>query len=264
MTYGIAVLSVIPIRKEMSEASEMVSQLLFGESYLVLAEKDRWIRIRTCFDKYAGWISRNQHLALSEPEYRDLAQASRTIVPTRFAKAAIAGSDVVLMLGAGSELPGYDSTTGCMSIGETKLKISDLATEHMENVTDGLLKTAKNLLLTPYLWGGRSSFGCDCSGFVQTVFKIHHMALPRDASMQAGLGEIVPSLGEAMAGDLVFFTNGSRHVKHVGLLLSPEAIIHCSGCVRTDNIDFEGIFSQDVKAYTHTCYKIKRLLRLHS
>ena len=261
MTYGIALLSFIPIRKEMAETSEMVSQLLFGEFYLVIAEEDRWIRIRTCFDQYAGWISRNQHIALSGSEYRDLAEQYRYLVSTQFATASISGSDAIFMLGAGSELPGWDSQTGFMVLGGKRLKISGFKVENAGNGMEPLLNTAKRLLHTPYLWGGRSSFGCDCSGFVQTVFKLHHTALPRDAARQAELGMVVPSLREAAAGDLVFFNNGGLVVRHVGMLLSPEEIIHCSGRVRIDSIDQKGIVNRDDKIYSHTGYVIKRVLR---
>lgn len=258
MNYGIAVLAYIPLRREISGTSEMVSQLLFGESYLVLDETDKWIRIETCFDQYRGWISKDQHVALSASDYRQIAEQSRQIVSSRFATACIPGSNKSFMVPAGSELPNYDRKTNLVQLGDRSLLISGHEGETPGVGPEDVLNTALRLLYTPYLWGGRSSFGCDCSGFVQTVFKIHNRTLPRDARQQAGLGIQIPSLQEAKTGDLVFFTNGGPQVSHVGLLISPEEIIHCSGSVRIDKIDQKGIFNRDKATYSHTCYSVRR------
>lgn len=260
MIYGIASLSVFPIRKGTSETSEMVSQLLFGERYRVLAEKDQWVRIVTDFDHYEGWISRNQHVEITGSEYRRISALSPFILPIPYAEAIPAGSDdVSFMIAAGSELPDWDRENRLVRFGDRSYHISGFDGTIPPNTAVHIIRTARQFLHTPYLWGGRSFFGCDCSGFVQTVCKIHGISLPRDAREQADLGEAVPSLEESAPCDLVFFTNGGKQVRHVGLLISKQEIIHCSGSVRTDRIDHTGIYNEEMKAYSHSCYTIRRL-----
>jgi cell wall-associated NlpC family hydrolase len=110
------------------------------------------------------------------------------------------------------------------------------------------------------LWGGKSPFGIDCSGFTQVVYKLNGYKLPRDANQQVNLGEPLSFVEEAEAGDLAFFDNEEGRIVHVGILLNNQSIIHASGYVRVDKFDHYGIFNQDTGKYSHTLRVIKRLL----
>lgn len=259
MNYGIALTAIVAIRKEPAEQSEMTSQLLFGEMYRVLSEQERWIRITTCYDKYEGWISKEQHHEMDETEYRQLTLPVRMVLPVKYAE-AIPENEIPFTIVAGSDLTGYNKETQNIRIGNLTYRITGYSGEEYPGSKESILKTAKQFLNTAYLWGGRSLFGCDCSGFVQTVFKINNVFLPRDAIQQSKCGTVINSLDKAEPCDLVFFKNEKQNVHHVGILISPAEIIHSSGCVRIDAVDKKGIFNITVQRYTHTSLFIRRIL----
>jgi cell wall-associated NlpC family hydrolase len=129
----------------------------------------------------------------------------------------------------------------------------------MQKHPTGLIETAMQFRNSPYLWGGRSPFGYDCSGFTQIVYKINGVRLPRDASQQASVGRIIDTVKETVQGDLVFFAGEKDRVVHVGLAIPPGKIIHCSGMVRIDALDEKGIFNSQVNQYTHRMHSIRRV-----
>jgi cell wall-associated NlpC family hydrolase len=122
-------------------------------------------------------------------------------------------------------------------------------------------QVAYKFLNTAYLWGGRSVFGIDCSGFTQVVYKFLNVPLPRDAWQQAEKGELVPSLQDVVCGDLAFFKNEEGRITHVGIILSPQEIIHSSGKVRLDKLDKDGITNMETKQRTHQLSHIKRFFK---
>ncbi len=259
MNHGITLTAIVAIRKEPAEQSEMTSQLLFGEMYQVLFEQERWIRITTCYDKYEGWISREQHHELDETEYRHLKLAARMVLPVKYAE-VIEDNETPFTIVAGSDLPGYSREKQNIRMKNRTFRINGYSGEKYTNNEVSILNTAKQFLNTAYLWGGRSLFGCDCSGFVQTVFKIHNIFLPRDASQQSKYGTVINSLNDAEPCDLVFFINEKHNVHHVGILISPTEIIHSSGYVHIDVVDKKGIFNTTVQRYTHTSLFVRRIL----
>jgi len=161
---------------------------------------------------------------------------------------------------AGSTLPGFDQSAGTIAIDQQQFTIEHIFGAFNKAGRSNIADTAKVFLNTPYLWGGRSVFGCDCSGFMQVVFKIHHIKLQRDASQQAQQGEAVASLSETQMGDIAFFNAGNQKIKHVGMILSPNEIIHNSGCVHIDKLDETGIYSSLEKKYTHYLHSIRRMI----
>lgn len=253
MEYGICNLSVVPLRAEPTELSEMVSQVLFGEAFEILEWQERWVKIITSIDNYTGWIGRLQfamlgHLAWQQLQ-RERPQLSYGVVTQAWKKS----DNTILYLPIGSSMAFMEGNT--CKIGNEKFEILGPKGD-VENFTI----TARSFLNAPYLWGGRTHFGIDCSGFTQAVFRLYGINIKRDASQQAQQGKTVESIKNAMVGDMAFFVNENNKITHVGIILSGNQIIHASGKVKIDSIDEEGIFSEEQKRYTHKLHSIKRFL----
>ncbi len=255
MKYGIAVLSVIAIRKEMSHRSEQISQLLFGETYEILQKQGTWLQIRCNYDSYEGYIDENQHHELSERDY--LATLSNEAgIALELVNSAASSSHSVPIL-TGSSLPFFDGMN--FKIGREKFIYNGHAVLADAKNPAVFERIALKYTNAPYLWGGRSPFGIDCSGFTQMVFKFVGVPLLRDAYQQAGQGSTVNFIEESTAGDLAFFANDEGRIVHVGIILKDNRIIHASGKVRIDKIDHFGIYNAELKKYSHNLKIIKRI-----
>ncbi len=253
MEYGICNLAVIPLRAEPSDKSEQLSQVLFGEAFEILEWKERWVKICMVNEKYEGWIGRLQFAMLGHIAYKSLKQHPAPITYRAVTQAWKKADNSVMYLPVGSSLVFLKGTT--CHIANEKFEIIGEIGE-----TENIATTAKSFLNTAYLWGGRTHYGIDCSGFAQAVYKLQGIRLNRDAYMQAEQGKVVESLADAQLGDLAFFENEEGRVIHVGILFNSEQIIHASGKVKIDAIDTEGIYSKELNRYTHKLSTIKRLL----
>lgn len=255
MQSAICLLPVIPVRKEPSHRSEMVSQLLFGEYVLMGEEKDDFVFVKCDYDGYEGWVQAKQLTPIEKNGFlqTDVYTANFATPVTKndsllhvpFATPVYAQNDFNFLAG------GY-SFTYLMQPQQT-WKVS----ERWFSV--GTLAAAyQPYLNAPYLWGGKSVYGTDCSGFVQQVFKLFGVRLLRDAYLQAEQGNRVTSLAEARVGDLAFFQNEKGRVTHVGIVLDEGKIVHASGEVRIDAITEEGIFNNQMRKRTHEMHSIRR------
>jgi hypothetical protein len=253
MEYGISNLSIIPLRADASDRSEQVSQVLFGEIFEILEWKDNWVKIVTAYDNYTGWIGRLQFIMLGHLAYRRFKQTPPPLTYRPVTQAWKIANNSVLYLPAGSSLAFLEGTT--CRIGNEQFEILGEIGE-----TENLAVTATSFLNTPYLWGGRTHFGIDCSGFTQTVFKLQGVNLLRDAYLQAEQGYAINDIHDTKLGDLAFFENTEGKVVHVGIMLNNERIIHASGKVKIDVIDEKGIYSEELKRYTHKLNAVRRIL----
>ena len=247
MSYGIADLSIVPMRSEKSERSEMVSQILFGEVFEILEVDEKWVYVRMLHDRYEGWIDRKMYLEVTEE-----------FIGNIVVKDGDYGNKLVV---SGSVFPFFDATTKKMQIGgDTYTLVSKMKDVGIDSLRDLIIGYALMYYNTPYLWGGRSPYGIDCSGLSQIVYRMAGIDLPRDASQQVTLGQNYSFLEEAMPGDLAFFGDETGAITHVGIIWEQNRIIHASGRVRVDKIDHQGIFNEDLKRYTHNLKVIKRIL----
>jgi len=242
----------IPLRSAPSHSSEMVSQLLFGERFQIIDSAASWLKIETFFDQYTGWID-SFHRG-----YEAWEEGSAGIV-TGNQLVCLKEDNTLLTLSPGSELFGLNDDFSGFAMGGQKYTLRDPDASPL-TPHSSLTETALQFLNVPYLWGGRTDGGIDCSGLVQVVCKIHGIKMPRDAARQAELGTIVSFFGEARPGDLIFFSGETERISHTGIFLGSGRIIHSSGTVRTDRVDHQGIWRDDAGRYTHRLRVIKRVI----
>ena len=251
MEYGICNLAVIPIRAEPNELSEMVSQLLFGETFEILEWVEKWAKITTTNDSYPGWISRVQFVMLGHLAYQQLVRENTPLTYNAVTQAWKKSDNTILYLPIGSSLA-FFAGNRCKIVNEKFDIIGP------KGDVENFMTTAKSFLNAPYLWGGRTHFGIDCSGFVQAVYRMHGINLKRDASQQAEEGKLITDLEKILPGDLAFFHNTENRMVHVGIMLNAHQIIHASGKVKIDTFDEQGIYSEELKRYTHVFHSVKR------
>jgi gamma-D-glutamyl-L-lysine dipeptidyl-peptidase len=258
MEYGICLLSIVPCRKEPSSTSEMVTQLLFGEHYWVTEISDDWLKIKIAFDDYPCWISKKQHFKLSEQAFSRF----KNLLPIYSGELVQVINDLQAQssfpITIGAVLPFLSNKLMRFDQFEFSFEGLSTSTSTKKSTTD-IIATAFLFLNAPYLWGGKSPFGIDCSGFTQLVYKINGHHLLRDAGQQVTSGTALSFVEEAEAGDLAFFDNEEGNIVHVGILLNNKQIIHASGKVRIDDFDHYGIFNVETRKYSHTLRVIKRL-----
>jgi len=234
----------------------MVSQLLFGETYTVIEESKKWLKICLDNDHYEGWIDRKQFSQISREEYVQIkAQASCYCMERASAIFDLSDNTSIPVVIASifREMDQINYTCGSMHFSFEGRTLAQPIRPSRENI----VQNAMLFLNSPYLWGGRSPFGIDCSGLTQQVYKISGLDLPRDSSQQASQGTSISFISEALPGDLIFFDDDEGSIIHTGILLTENKFIHASGKVRIDVIDHQGIYNKELKKYTHKLRLIK-------
>ncbi|MFD2921465.1 NlpC/P60 family protein [Terrimonas rubra] len=253
MEYAIVTVPAAPVRRKPKHQAEMVNQLLFGEAVKILkAKNSTWIKVRSLYDDYEGWLT--YHMIY--PVKKSIAENPVHFVSTDLL-AAITVKDVQMHIPAGSSL--RVDAPEALPEGERFPFFNGTVvnTDNAVPSTELVLAYTKKWLNAPYMWGGRTPLGVDCSGFAQVIYKQMGIKLPRDAWQQAQGGQTIKKLKDATTGDLAFFDDKDEIV-HVGILLSPTDIIHAAGKVRIDTIDKDGIINVDTGKRTHSLRAIKR------
>ncbi len=256
MNFGICNLNSIALRKEPSNTSEMVSQVLFGESFRITDSKDEWLKIITDFDFYEGWVLNYQIKEIEEEVFKNLKKEGSFISDELVT--FISNKDHLQTITIGASLPFFKNKS--FEINEMKFEFDGKIKNGKQSKKD-LVNTAYLFLNTSFLWGGRTPFGIDCSGFTQMVYKINGYSLLRDSSQQASQGEVLSFIEESEPGDLAFFDNEEGEIIHAGIILENNYIIHCHGKVRIDRLDQSGILNVDTKRHTHKLRVIKQIFK---
>ena len=243
MNHGICPLSIIPMRLDPADSSEMINQVLYGEHFKILEIHKKWSLIRLSHDNYEGWIDNKQYKEIDAEQY-DLAQEKEPLLAADILQMLTCPDGNIICAPMGA------SVTDLILTGDTYDGRSVSGKKEKSHFVD----TALLYLKSPYLWGGRTPFGMDCSGFTQMVYRLNGHALYRDASQQAQQGEPLSFIEESEPGDLAFFDNEEEVITHVGIM------IHSSGEVRIDRIDHNGIYNAERKTHTHKLRVIKRII----
>jgi len=256
MKFGICNLTLIPLRASADHRSEMVSQLLFGEVYKVTQANKHWLKITATDDGCEGWITVEQHVELPKERY------------TEFKKSPLCLSDELVdvledqqqqltTVVLGSRMPLMQDHTICFN--EQRYLFQGAVTSGTPNKAN-LINTAFRYENVPYVWGGKTPFGLDSSGFTQMVYKLNGIQLKRNAADQATQGEVLSFIEESAPGDLAFFDDQEGQIIHVGLILENHHIIHVDGKVRVDQLDQSGIFNRALQKHTYKLRVIKKIV----
>ena len=252
--FGICNLAIVPLRLEPSDRSELTSQVLFGEHFKIVEQTHKWSRIALAFDGYEGWIDNKQFRTISEADYQTLSN-SPIILNADLIEYLTLPDNQLMHIPLGASLSFLDhaaiNTEGYAFEG---LKATGIKGKQ------ALVQTAYMYLNAPYLWGGKTPFGIDCSGMVQMVYKLNGYNLLRDASQQATQGEALSFIEESEPGDLAFFDNEEGRIIHVGIIMEDNHIIHAHGKVRIDRLDHLGIYNIDTGRHTHKLRVIKKIV----
>ena len=234
--YGICHLSIIPLRKDSTSKSELVSQLIYGELFKVLESNEKWFLIECIDDNYKGWINHSQFKEISEHDLKKVLRIEAKYLNNRTAEIETENGTMSIIIG---------SKISSCSILNHKLNTKI-------DSRNSIIENSFKFLNSPYLWGGRTPYGIDCSGFTQQVYKLNGFQLSRDANQQVLQGkEII--LEDAKPGDLAFF--GEDGISHVGIIMNSNKIIHAFGSVRIDDLNQNGIINSISNKLTHKLKK---------
>lgn len=258
--YGLITHPLVPLRAGNSERSEMISQLLFGEYVKILEKHEKWIYVENITDGYTGWADIKMINPVTDSVFQKSRQQKTNRLLHPYNIIYNTKTNQSKLLPGGSVI--HDLNGDEFSVDGEIWSLIEPDSFVCGKFVDvhRILETAKQYLNAPYLWGGKSVLGIDCSGLVQVVYSIGGYMLPRDASQQVVQGELVDFLSESMPGDLAFFGSEEGDITHVGILIDNASIIHASGWVKIENIDSQGIISSKTGEYTHQLRVIKRII----
>ena len=237
------------MRAEPKDTSELVSQVIYGESFKIIEQRTNWSLIKMSFDNYKGWIDNKQ-----------LVEISKTVYDLTISEANIYSSDLIEFIQINNKglltIP-FGSTLNSIKLFDHSF---DGNTTKTVQPKENLVKTSLLFINSPYLWGGRTPFGIDCSGFTQMIYKINGYKIDRDAKDQVKTGASLSFIEESEPGDLAFFDNKEGDIVHVGIIMEDNHIIHAHGQVRIDRLDQTGIYNVDTKKHTHKLRVIKKII----
>lgn len=252
--FAICNLAIIPLRAEPSDRSEIVSQILFGEHFEIIETQKQWSKVKLQFDGYEGWVDSKQYQLISEKNFGDLSKDA-IILNADLVDYLATPANVLVPIPLGASLSFLHHT----DINTSNFEFEGLRASGVK-LKEKLIATAYMYLNAPYLWGGKTPFGIDCSGLTQMVYKLNGYKLLRDASQQSTQGEALSFIEESEAGDLAFFDNEEGNIIHVGIIMENNYIIHASGKVRIDRLDHLGIYNAELNRHTHRLRVIKKII----
>ena len=268
MKYGITHLSQIAMREEASHKSQLVSQLLFGDAYQIEDVLDDWLKIKTLDCGYEGYIEKKLWNEMHEEDAAEYPSLNKYIVTDYLIFIKEFETNVTFPVFMGSSFPYPQDNMLILgnAIFVIELPEARVYPKHpvLSEQQTALLQFASGYLRAPYLWGGRTPAGIDCSALVQLAFKSVNILLPRDASQQVNHGTQIDFATEWQVGDIAFFDNEEGQITHAGIICGKDKILHASGFVRINMLDTTGIYNKELEQYTHKLRTVRRILRIRN
>ena len=255
--YALITNTIVPLRADAADESEIMTELLFGDTFQILDQKHQWRYIRADADGYEGWIDEKAYVLLTDKQHRESTAGQAVYLLDTVGELEWPGGYRQKLV-KGCRLPGYDALSGSVQVGNVRLRVHGRTiTGHHELYR--VLEIAASYMYAPYLWGGKTDFGMDCSGLTQMSFRLAgYYDLPRNARDQIHEGELV-DFDRRMPGDLAYFASKSGKITHVGLVWTDGLILHAHGQVHLDPLQVDGIFSRKFNRLSHHLVAIKRL-----
>ncbi len=257
MVHAAVNISVANMRSNAKHSAELVTQATLGTPINVLKKEDGWYYIQTP-DNYLSWVDEGGIELMDDHQANTWKSAQKVIFTKTFGHTYSTPNhslQVVSDIVAGSVLAKIDEDVSFFKVKfpDGRLAFVDRREaadykqwlENLNPTTETLVSTSKRLMGVPYLWGGTSTKGVDCSGFTKTIFFLNGMVIPRDASQQVHTGKAIDStmgFDKLIKGDLLFFgskatDSTAEKVVHVGMWIGDNQFIHASEMVRISSVD---------------------------